>query len=288
MLVDCSDGGWGCERGGCEAATAAWTCLAQCPHFNIARAAVLECVKPDFHHLKTSMTRHIGNGSSRTYSVFLCRIKDAPGVCCNFNAIFEGNRVKISGSSERNESGSDKLRHLRECGMLLVPRLHVSHVFVRDVLQLRDHKLRKTAADAFKLQLRMLHNSRQDRKQDFEITHSLVLRHNESVGEHLRKVAQIALEQSDLEPQPFFDDGFADVRGNRGEICGEHEVTARAAPNNKNMRSTPASKKRGAAPETEFSQGTSWAGGMTDAECNLSMNGCSIRGSLPESCGVDL
>ena len=116
MLVDCSDGGWGCERGGCEAATAAWTCLAQCAHFNIARAAVLECVKPDFHHLKTSMRRHIGNGSSRTYSVFLCRIKDAPGVCCNFNAIFEGNRVKISGSSERNESGSDKLRHLRECG----------------------------------------------------------------------------------------------------------------------------------------------------------------------------
>jgi hypothetical protein len=65
-------------------------------------------------------------------------------------------------------------------------------------------------------------------------------------------------------------------------------VTARADPNNKNMRPTPASTKRGATPETEFSHGTSWAGGMTDAECNLSMNGCSKRCSLPESCGVDL
>ena len=135
-------------------------------------------------------------------------------------------------------------------GMLLVPCLHVPHVFVRDVLQLRDHKLCKTAADAFKLQLRMLHNSRQDRKQDFEITHSLVLRHNDSVGEHLRKVAQIALEQSDFEPQPFVDDGFADVRGNRGEICGEREVTARAAPTNKNMRPTPASTKLDLTQET--------------------------------------
>ena len=205
MFVDCRRGK-DHQTGGQDAAKArANACLAKCAHFNVARAAVFEGLQPEFHHLNESM-RHlirqcarqtvqcnIDLGWGRTYRVILSRVENIAAIRCYFDAIFEGSCIQIRGSGEGDECGGNELRILRVCRMFFGPSFHGHAVLGRDVLEQRDHLLREVHAGAFHLELRVLHQTRQDRKQNSEISHSVVFCNNETVSRLLGKISNESL-----------------------------------------------------------------------------------------------